>query len=154
MPSLHIKAKTFLSTEQFLAALTDFGPDREIIWGHSQPTHFVLHKLGANEAEVTEGSGVFGGIWERIHYDWSKPGIIVLRTIDSNIWANGSGWHYKLEKTDDGSGTLITARVTRYPRSKKGYLLLIFHGSVGRPLITRSFRKTLQAIEKKTKNKL
>jgi hypothetical protein len=154
MPSLHIKAKTFVSTEQFLAALTDFGPERGTIWSNSQSTHFILHKLGANEADVMEGSKVFGGVWERLHYDWSKPGIVELRTTDSNIWANGSGWHYNLEKADDGSGTLITARVTRYPRSKKGYLLLILLGSIGRPLIKRSFRKTLQAIEKQTQSNL
>jgi hypothetical protein len=29
-----------------------------------------VHHHGANEADVTEGSG---GIWERLHYDWSDP---------------------------------------------------------------------------------
>ena len=151
MPSLHIKTKTSISQEEFPDALTDFGSERGSIWDNSQSTHFILHKLGATEADVTEGSKVFGGVWERIHYDWSKPGIVELRTIDSNIWTNGSGWQYKLEKAEDGSGTLITARVTRYPRSKKGYLILILFGSIGRPLIKRSFRKTLRRIEKQEK---
>ncbi len=154
MPSLNIKANTSASTEQFLIALTDFGPERGTIWGNSQLPHLILHKLGVKEAEVTEGSKVFGGVWERLQYDWSKPGIITLRTIDSNIWANGSGWQYNFEKTDDGSGTLITAKVTRYPRSKKGYLVLILIGSIGRPLIKRSFIKTLRAIEKQTQSNL
>lgn len=154
MPSLHIKAKTSVSSEQFLIALTDFGPERGTIWSNSQSTHFILHKLGANEAIVTEGSNVLGGVWERLHYNWSKPGVIELRTIDSNVWANGSGWQYNLEQAYDGSGTLITARVTRYPRSKKGYLILILLGSVGRPLIIRSFRRTLRAIEKQNQSNL
>ncbi len=154
MPSLHIRAKTSVSTEQFLAALTDFGPGRGTIWNNSHSTHFILHKLEATKADVTEGSKAFGGVWERLHYDWSKPGVIELRTVDSNIWANGSGWQYILEQADDGSGTLITASVTRYPRSKKGYLVLILLASIGRPLIKRSFRKTLRAIEKKTQSNL
>lgn len=150
MPSLKIKAKTTISPEQFLVALTDFGPGRETIWGNSQSKHFIIHKLGATKADVTEGSNAFGGVWERLHYDWSKPGIVELRTIDSNIWANGSGWQYIFEKADDGSGALITAKVTRYPRSKKGYLILIFFSSIGKPLIKRSLRNTLRAIEKQT----
>lgn len=143
-----MKAKTSVSTEQFLVALTDFGPQRGTLWSNSQPTHFILHKLGSDQAEVTEGSKVFGGVWERIHYDWSKPGVVELRTIDSNIWADGSGWQYKLEQANDGSGTVITAKVTRYPRSKKGYMILILLGSIGRPLIIRSFKRTLRQIEK------
>lgn len=150
MPSLQIKAKTSLSPEQFLAALTDFGSERGAIWGNSQPSHFIVHRLGVNHAVVTEGSKVFGGVWERLHYDWSELCSIKLTTIDSNIWAEGSGWHYKLKQADDGSETLINAKVTRYPCSKKGYLILIVVASVGRPLIKRSFNKTLRAIEKQS----
>lgn len=137
-----------------MAALIDFGPERGNVWSNSQPTHFRLHQLGTNTAEVTEGSKIFGGVWERLIYDWSKTGFVELRTIDSNIWASGSGWQYNLEPADDGSGTLITAIVTRYPRSKKGYLLLILLGSIGRPLIKKSFKKTLQEIEKQTHSNL
>lgn len=154
MPSLRIKAKTTVSAEQFVAALTNFGPERELIWGNSQSNHFILHKLEANKAEVTEGSNHFGGVWERLHYDWSNPGVIELRTLDSNIWAPGSGWQYKLHETDDGSGTLITATVTRYPSSRKGYLILIFLSTIGRPIIKKSFKKTLRTIEMHKKNNI
>ncbi len=58
MPSLHIKAKTSVSTEQFLVALTDFGPERGTIWSNSQSSHFILHNLGTNKADVTEGFNV------------------------------------------------------------------------------------------------
>lgn len=147
MPSLHIKAKTAISPEQFLSALIDFGPGRGTIWGNSQSTYFTLHSIGANEADVTEGSTAFSGVWERLLYDWSKPGIIKLRTIDSNIWATGSGWQYTLEEANDNAGTLITAKVTRYPNSKKGYLILMIVATVGRPFIKRSFKQTLKTIE-------
>jgi hypothetical protein len=34
------------------------------------------------QADVTEGSG---GIWERLHYDWSDPNRVVLNTTDSTV---------------------------------------------------------------------
>jgi hypothetical protein len=40
------------------------------------------------QADVTEGSG---GIWERLHYDWSDPNRVVLTTSDSNVWGGASG---------------------------------------------------------------
>jgi hypothetical protein len=154
MPSLEIIAKTSVTPEQFLMALTDFGSDRGTIWGNSQSTHFILHRLGTDEADVTEGSKVFGGVWERVQYDWSKPGIVELRTTDSNIWTNNSGWRYIIEKAHDGSGALITVKVTRYPRTKKGYLVMIFVGSIGRPFIKRGFRNSLRAIERRVQDNL
>jgi hypothetical protein len=152
MPSLRIQAKTSVTPEQFLVALTDFGPERGAIWGNSQSTHLTIHAQDSDSAEVTEGSNIFGGVWERLSYDWSNPNIIMLHTLDSNIWAKGSGWRYELDQADDGSGTVITATVTRYPVSKKGYLVLIFVGSIGKPLIKKSFHSSLRAIEKNLTN--
>lgn len=151
MPSLTVKTITTISADQFIKALTDFGSDRAKIWGNSQSNYLIVHELGSTTADVTEGSSVLGGVWERLHYDWSIPGVIELRTIDSNIWVQGSRWQYKLEKTINDQATLITAKVTRYPKSKKGYLVLFLIASIGRPLILRSFRKTLRAIEERNK---
>jgi hypothetical protein len=148
MPGLTIKAKTSITKEQFIAALTNFGPERGALWANSQSSHLVVHALGDTTADVTEGSNILGGAWERLHYDWSNPAAIELRTVDSNIWAQGSGWQYVIEEAEDGTGSLITATVTRYPNSKKGYFILIIFGSIGRPLIKRGFRQTVQAVEK------
>jgi hypothetical protein len=49
---------------------------------------FHRHHLPLPNADVTEGSG---GIWERLHYDWSDPNRVVLKTIDSNAWGGASG---------------------------------------------------------------
>ena len=46
-----------------------------------------------SQADVTEGSG---GIWERLHYDWSDPNRVVLTTTDSNVWGGRSGHTYTL----------------------------------------------------------
>jgi hypothetical protein len=154
MPCLHVQAETTVTPEQFLAALTDFGPNRRNIWGNSQSTHFILHNIDANGADVTEGSKIFGGVWERIQYDWSNPHIIKLRATDSNIWAKGSGWQFNIDKAANSPLTVITAKVTRYPQSVKGFFLLILLVSIGKPLIKRSFSHTLRAIEQQTRTHL
>jgi len=152
MPSLVITVKTSLTARQFLHALTNFEADRGAVWGNSQTSHLIVHALGADTADVTEGSKIFGGVWERLEYDWSNPGQIELRTTDSNVWASGSGWRYEIEELEGNSGTHITATVTRYPNSKKGYLLLLFVGSIGKPLIRNGFRQTIKTIEHRTRN--
>src|SRR5438067_11261109 len=72
MGRVHVRAQGAVPPERFVAALTDFGPGREEIWGNSDPQHFVVHDQGATWAEVTEGSAT-GGVWQRLRYDWSVP---------------------------------------------------------------------------------
>ena len=63
-----------------LRALTDFGPGRSKLFGNSADAYLKVHHRGQSQADVTEGSG---GIWERLHYDWSDPSHVVLTTTDS-----------------------------------------------------------------------
>ena len=74
--------------EQFIASLTDFGRGRSKLFGNSAAEHLKVHHRGPCEADVTEGSG---GIWERLHYDWSDPNRVVMKTTDSNVWGGASG---------------------------------------------------------------
>ena len=83
MATLHFKQTTKASPEQYVAGLTDFGPGRAKLFGNSADEYLKVHEMGANYADVTEGSG---GIWERLHYDWSDPNHVVLTTTDSNTW--------------------------------------------------------------------
>ena len=46
----------------------------------SADEYLKVHTRGPTQADVTEGSG---GIWERLHYDWSDPNHVVLTTTDS-----------------------------------------------------------------------
>jgi hypothetical protein len=38
-----------------------------------------VHRRGPSDADVAEGSG---GVWERLHYDWSNPIRVVMTTTD------------------------------------------------------------------------
>ena len=70
MATIHLHQTTTATPGQFLAGLTDFGPDRSKIWGNSADGYLKVHSRGPAEADVTEGSV---GVWERLHYDWSDP---------------------------------------------------------------------------------
>jgi len=58
MSTLHLHQTTTATPEQFLAALTDFGPDRSTIFPNSQDQHLQVHSRTA--ADVTEGTGGCG----------------------------------------------------------------------------------------------
>jgi hypothetical protein len=81
--TIHFNETTNSTPEQFVAALTDFGPGRSELFGNSADDYLKVHHQGASEADVTEGSY---HIWERLHYDWSDPTRVVMTTTDSNLW--------------------------------------------------------------------
>jgi len=82
MSTIHLHQTTTSTPEQFIAGLTDFGPGRSRLFGNSADEYLKVHDRGRSEADLTEGSG---GIWERLHYDWSDPNRVVMTTTDSNV---------------------------------------------------------------------
>ena len=74
-----------------------------------------MHSRGEHEADVTEGSG---GIWERLHYDWSDPNRVVLTTTDSNAWGGKSGHTYTFKRQPNGT-TDVDAVVVREGRTSR-----------------------------------
>ena len=81
MSTIHLHRTTTLSPEQYIAGLTDFGPGRSKLLGNSADDYLKVHSVGSDQADVTEGSG---GVWERLHDDWSDLKHVVLTTTDSN----------------------------------------------------------------------
>src|SRR5271155_4613418 len=91
MATIHLHRTTTLTPEQYIAGLTDFGPGRSKLFGNSADEYLEVHQRDRSEADVTEGSG---GIWERLHYDWTDLNHVVLNTTDSNVWGGASGHTY------------------------------------------------------------
>ena len=143
MATLHFTQTTSSTPAQFLAGLTDFGPGREQIFGNSADSYLKLHSRGLDQADVTEGSG---GVWERLHYDWSDPNRVVLTTTDSNLWGGRSGHTYTFTRRPDGK-TDIDAVVIREGKNLKGRALGFVLGTVGKHVLERAFRNTIKAIE-------
>ena len=143
MSTIHMKETTTATPEQFIAGLTDFGPGRSQIFPNSADSFLKVHSQGPTEADVTEGSG---GIWERLHYDWSNAGRIVLTTTDSNAWGGASGHSYTFKKNADGT-TEVDAVTVREGKNLKGRFLGLVLGSVGKSRLTKAFANAVRAIE-------
>ena len=136
--------QTMTSTaEEFVAGLTDFGPGRSKLFGNSADEYLKVHHRGPYEADETEGSG---GIWERLHYDWSNPNRVVMRTTDSNVWGGRSGHIYTFTRRPDGK-TDLDAVVVREGKNFKGRVLGLVLGTIGKRVLTKAFANTVKAIE-------
>src|ERR1700719_1998346 len=143
MSTIHMHATTNSTPEQFLAALIDFGPNRSKIWGNSAEGYLKVHRRGPSDADVTEGSG---GVWERLHYDWSDPNRVVMKTTDSNISGGRAGHVYTFTRRTDGM-TDVDAVVVREGKNLKGWFLGFVLGTVGRSVLPKAFANTVTAIE-------
>ncbi|MDT7786683.1 MAG: hypothetical protein QOF58_5102, partial [Pseudonocardiales bacterium] len=128
MSTITLSQQTTATPEQFVAGLTDFGPGRARLFPNSADDFLEVHDQGENFADVTEGSG---GIWERLHYDWSDLSHVVLTTTDSNVWGGKSGHTYTFTKRSDGT-TVVHAQVVREGKNLKGRLLGVVLGLFGR----------------------
>jgi hypothetical protein len=143
MSTIHFHQTTTLTSAQYIAGLTDFGPGRSKLFGNSADDYLKVHNRGPSEADVTEGSG---GIWERLHYDWSDPNHVVLKTTDSNIWGGASGHSYTFTRRADGL-TDIDLVVVRDGKNLKGRLLGVVLGSIGKGVLEKAFKNSVRAIE-------
>ena len=140
---IHFHQATTLTPEQYVAGLTDFGPGRSKLFGNSADEYLKVHHLGRTDADVTEGSG---GVWERLHYDWSNPNHVVLTTTDSNTWGGASGHTYNFTRNPNGT-TNIDVDVVREGTTLKGRLLGLVLRTVGRGVLEKAFVKSVKAIE-------
>ncbi|MDQ6721146.1 MAG: hypothetical protein M3003_10195 [Candidatus Dormibacteraeota bacterium] len=143
MARMHFRLDTSLAPGAVLAALTDFGPRRAEIWPNIDHQHFKLHEEGPGWADVTEGSSVAGGVWEREKYTWdAAAGTVAVETLDSNTWGPGSRWDYKLTPTAQG-GTGIDVTVERHGKGLKGRLIELGLAAAGTGMLRSQMEQAL-----------
>ena len=143
---VHFKLQSTLAPEAVLAALTNFGPSRSEVWPNVDGAHFKLHGQGPGWAEVTEGSSVAGGVWERERYSWdTATRTVAVETIDSNTWGPGSRWDYRLTPGPDG-GTSIEVTVVRNGKGVKGRLIGIALSFAGAGMLRSQMKQALTLI--------
>jgi len=143
MSTIHLHQTTNLTPEQYIAGLTDFGPGRAKLFPNSADEYLTVHQLSRTEADVTEGSG---GVWERLHYDWSNPNHVILKTTDSNVWGGDSGHDYTFSRHADGT-TDIDVVVIREGKNLKGYFLGFVLGTIGKSVLEKAFVNSVKALE-------
>jgi hypothetical protein len=141
--AIHLHQTTTLTPQQYIAGLTDFGPGRSKLFGNSADEYLKVHGLGRTDADVTEGSG---GIWERLHYEWSNPNRVVLTTTDSNTWGGASGHTYTFTRNSNGT-TDIDVTVVREGKNLKGRFLGLVLRTAGRNVLLKAFENSVKAIE-------
>jgi hypothetical protein len=105
-----------------------------------------VHQAGSFQADVTEGSG---GVWERLHYDWSDPNRVVLTTTDSNLWGGRSGHTDTFARRQDGM-TDIDVIVVRDGKNWKGRALGFVLGTIGKRVLEKAFEDSVKAIESRS----
>ena len=140
---IHFHATTSATPGQYIAGLTDFGRGRAELFGNSADADLEVHSIGAREADVTEGSG---GVWERLHYDWSDPNRLVATTTDSNVFGGASGHTYTFKRNPDGT-TDIDYVVVREGKNLKGRLLGFVLRTIGKGSLDKAFQNSVKAIE-------
>jgi len=143
MSTIHMHETTTLTPVQYIAGLTDFGPGRAKLFGNSTDEYMKVHSRGPAQADVTEGSS---GIWERLHYDWSDPNHVVLKTTDSNTWGGASGHTYTFTRRTDGL-TDIDLVTVRDGNNLKGWLLGLVVETIGKGVLVKAFKNSVKAIE-------
>ena len=143
MPKTQFTVHTTLSPSEVLGLLTDFGPERTEKWPNIDDAHFTVHELGPSSADVTEGTAMG---WERSHYTWDTTArTVTVDTVESNLWAPGSGWRYEL--TPAGDGTDVRVMVTRVASSLKGRLIGALIPILGGPALGKQLKLVLRKAE-------
>ena len=100
MPTIRFQVFTDLPPDRVLQALIDFSDQRPIVWPKIDRSHFRVHGEGPNWAEVTEGNAL---AWERNRYEWNAgAGEVTVTAVESDTWAPGSQWRYRLLSTATG----------------------------------------------------
>ena len=144
--TVHFKLQSTLAPDAVMTALTDFGPSRSEVWPNIDSAHFKLHDQGPGWAEVTEGSSVAGGVWERERYSWDAAlRTVAVETLDSNTWGPGSRWDYRLTP-GAGGGTTIDVTVVRNGKGLKGRLLGIALSIAGTSTLRSQMKQALDRI--------
>jgi hypothetical protein len=143
MSIIHVHQETTATPRQFVAGLTDFGPGRSELFGNSADSYLTVHDKGTDRADVTEGSR---GVWETLHYDWSDPNHVILKTTDSNTWGGRSGFIYTLKPLSNGK-TDVDVIVVREGKNIKGKVLGAMVGAIGKRMFAKDLDNTIKAIE-------
>jgi hypothetical protein len=143
MPTIRFQVTTELPPDRVLGALVDFSDRRPDFWPNIDRAHFNVHAIGEGWADVTEGNIL---AWERNRYDWDAgKGEVTVRALESDAWAPGSRWQYKLLPTPSG-GTQIDVTAVRTPRTIRGRLIAAGLPILGRRVLRSDMERVLERL--------
>jgi len=148
VPKVHVVHESSASADRVLRAARDFSARRAELWRDVHIEHLEVHDSGEAWADVTEGNPwPVGVVWERLHYDWSEPGAIKGRVIESNIFKPGSTWEIHATALD-GGGSRVEILAVRHLRGVKGWMLApLFPLGLARRDVADYLRRFLAKVE-------
>jgi hypothetical protein len=147
--TVRIVSHCSLPPERVLEAGHDFSSRRGKVFAAVQPKYFILHELGETTADVTEGTRA-GPIvnWERCRYDWSQPGLVRAKVIDSNIYdVPLSAWELRAT-AEDGGSRVEMIWVRAFNRRPKGRFFGFAFRHFGQKLFTPYVREIIDNLER------
>ena len=143
MPTVRFQLTTDVPADRVLGALTDFSDRRPEIWPRIDHSHFRVHGQGPGWAEVTEGNAL---AWERNRYEWNtSAGEVTVTAIESDTWAPGSQWRYRIRPTATG-GCQVEVAVVRTGRGARGMLIGLLISWFGVRLLRSDMEKVLARV--------
>jgi hypothetical protein len=142
LATLHYQADGDVSPERFISALTDFSDRRPELWPNLDLRFYKLHALGDTWAEVTEGTDVLGGIWARERYDWSEPGHVQLKVVDSRHFRPGTTIDYRVSSRP-GGGCHVDVDLHRIATSPPARVIGAILTVIGTRRLASDLRTTL-----------
>jgi hypothetical protein len=147
MPKVRVVDETPVAAVAVLEAARDFSARRAELWPDVHVEHLVIHGMGETWADVTEGNPwPIGFVWERLHYDWSEPGVLRGTVTDSNIFCPGSTW--VLSAAPSGGLTRVEVNALRLLRGLRGRLLYpTFPTGLARQSVSAHLRHFLSELE-------
>ena len=148
MRSVHVTMSSHLAADDVLAAGCDFSARRAEVFPAVSTEHFEIHELGSDSADVTEGTPVGIGVnWERCDYDWSTPGLVTARVVDSNVYAPGTSC-WVLRATPESTGSKVEMTWEReFRKSPRGRIFGTLFRVAGSRIFSRYARQVLDNLE-------
>lgn len=150
MTTIRITRTSTVPAARVLFAAYDFTERRVEVWPAVRAAHLVVHSAGRCTADVTEGTPTgIGTSWERCHYDWSTPGVVVATVTASNVYAApGSAWQLEATALPGGGCRVDMTWIRRFRRTPRGLLFGTAFRLMGRRLFAGYVRTVIGNLER------
>ena len=147
MATVHYTQSTTTTPERFIAGLTDFGPGRDKLFGHSADSYLRVHGLGTHEANVTEGSG--GGALHTLGNACTTTGRTPTAWSSPRPTPTGGAASRATPTPSPPSPTGRPRRRRHRPRGQEPQrpIARLILGTVGKSKLENAFRNSVKAID-------